>query len=57
MGRSHRFEGAGVPMASLFDAERRDEVSMTNFARSITGYFDQEISVATDAYFAGDVAP
>ena len=33
-------EGDGVPMASLYDAERRDAFTCSNFARSIAGYFD-----------------
>lgn len=33
-------EGTGVPMASLYDAERRDAFTTSNFARSIAGYFD-----------------
>ena len=39
-------EGGGVPMASLFDQERRDKFTTGNFARSIAGYFDGRFSVA-----------
>jgi len=40
-------EGDGVPMASLYDAERRDAFTCGNFARSIAGYFDGKFAHAS----------
>ena len=37
--------GVGTPMASLFDAGRRDLFTCSNFARSIAGHFDASFSV------------
>ena len=37
--------GVGTPMASLFDAGRRDLFTCSNFERSIAGHFDASFSV------------
>ena len=39
-------EGGGIPMASLYDADRRDSFTCGNFARSIAGYFDGKFAHA-----------
>ena len=42
-------EGASIPMASLYDAGRRDSFTCGNFARSIAGYFDGKFAHARNA--------